>query len=990
MYYLPSLAAEAPHSQTYQDFAQELRRQGYAGQLDDSISTRLSYATDNSVYQITPQLILKPRDRADVIKVMALLAHPDFAKVQLAPRGGGSGTNGQSLHSGCLLDLSAHLNAIVDINPRLGEAIVQPGVTLAQLNSEAGKHGLKFGPSVSTADRATIGGMVSTDASGKGSCVYGKCSDHLLELEFITLGGQSWNLREWQLAKIEPDEQHYALAQLLASIHQQNRDEIKRRFPDLNREVTGYNLKQMFTGRSVNPLKLIAGSEGSLGVVTSIKVKLVPIPKHTSVCLVCYGDFYHTLCSGVELRSLKPDAIETMDKTLVQLAQQHQLGAKLGELWPRNTYASLGGINCLELSADSEIQLFSKQRKLEQILQQDIRVIHYAFADKQASRALWNLRAQAVGLLGRLDEFKQPISGLEDCAVPPESIPKFVLELSSELNRQKLAYGIYGHIDAGCLHLRPALDTRDPDYRNKLRQLSDYAYQLCCRYGGVFWGEHGKGIRSEYAPEFFGAQLYKQMQRIKRYFDPRNQLNAGKVATPMDSTAELLRLDQAPMKVSFDRQVTQSNRSYFRSAFSCNGNGLCFSSKADAQMCPSYQLTGDRVHSPKGRATLVREWLRLLSNKEFDLAQTRARRRKLSADAGPDFSHQVAQAFRGCLGCSACTSQCPVQLNIPDLRSTFFHVYHSRYKRPMRDYLINRVESLSSALAPFALICNPIISSAAGRKLAEKVGLVDLPSFDQGLKAKLKSKLRADVYSENQLQLLLANSDAHSVVLIADPYLNAYDNQPLVAAYKLIASLGWRPMILKLRALGKAAHVIGMLQSYSQRRQRNQKILQQLTRANLPIIVTEPSALYFLHEQVDAVQHPAHWLLQQALPPIKLEQESRIQLLRHCTEASRDDGRAWTQLYQHFGLQLELAHTGCCGRAGLYGHLRENQQGSKQLYQRNWERSLSDKWINLATGYSCRAYTRQLQHDLVVDHPLSYLQRLMQRHYDEQEQLSLG
>ena len=980
MYYLPRLRAEASTAKIYREFAQELKNQGHAGAIEAGVDARVAYATDNSPYQLRPQLVLKPESEEDIHTTLRLLALPRFRSVRLYPRGGGTGTNGQALGTGCVLDSSPSYNRILELDPQAAYARVQPGVTLAQLNAAAARHGLRFGPSVSTADRATIGGMIATDASGKGSCVYGKTSDHLLELKLALVGGQSWRLQSWQLENIAVEEPHFQFAHLIHNIAREHKAEINRRFPDLQREATGYNLKRMANARQINPLKLIAGSEGSLGLVTEAKLKLVPALKHLSLCVVSYNDFHHALCSGVELRALRPDAIETMDKTLVQLALGSNLSAELRELLPAS-HQYLGGINCIELSADSAQQLTKKVKALSATLARDIRVIHHGFAGSAEQRqAVWQLRSQAVGLLGRLDEYHKPVAGIEDCALPPERLPDFVLDLQLELGRRQLRYGVYGHLDAGCLHLRPALDTRAPDYRQQLRSLSDFCYQLVKNYGGVFWGEHGKGLRSAYSEDYFGAELYGQMQRIKRYFDPYNQLNSGKIATAQDSGKQLLQLDQPYLRVEADRQVSADNRAYFPSAFSCNGNGACFSSNAEAVMCPSYQLSGDRVHSPKGRADLLREWLRLLSQHEFVLSDARNRVRKLKPqNYKDDFSHNVERALHGCLGCSACAGSCPTQVNIPELRSTFLHIYYSRYRRPARDWLLTYLENSIAALAGVGAYLNPLLRSRAATALGATLGLSAIPRFDSAL----ARKLQAPVYDDTQTHFVVSSSKAQDPIILADPYTLAYDNQPLLACYRLLELLEVKPRIVKLRASGQLAHARGLLGAYRRVQQRNRRLLGQLNEAGLAVIVPEPSAYYFLREQLPEAQliSPVDYLLAQReqLPQLKLQQEADIRLLRHCNEASRNDAQQWRQLFAHFDLALELSDGGCCGRSGVYGHLSEHQANSHKLFERNWLPRLHDEQINLATGFSCRSISRELLPDLIVEHPLGYLYRLLNR-----------
>ena len=282
------------------------------------------------------------------------------------------------------------------------------------------------------------------------------------------------------------------------------------------------------------------------------------------------------------------------------------------------------------------------------------------------------------------------------------------------LDANNLAYGMFGHVDSGVLHVRPALDLCDPEQEALMRSISDQVVALTSKYGGLMWGEHGRGFRSEYGPEFFGPTLFTELRKVKGAFDPLNRLNPGKICTPLDSTAELVSVD-AVKRGTFDRQIPEVIRDSFKDALDCNGNGLCFSYDTSSPMCPSFKQTGDRRHSPKGRAGLMREWLRQLENAGINILAEETVLRKeemrlkdlvgqvfnsLGKKRGDyDFSHEVMDAMQGCLACKACSSQCPVKVDVPDFRARFMNLYYQRYLRPPQDYLVATVESYAPLMA---------------------------------------------------------------------------------------------------------------------------------------------------------------------------------------------------------------------------------------------------------------------------------------------------
>ena len=366
---------------------------------------------------------------------------------------------------------------------------------------------------------------------------------------------------------------------------------------------------------------------------------------------------------------------------------------------------------------------------------------------------IWGMRKKAVGLLGNMAGGRRPIPFVEDTAVPPEHLADYIAEFRAALDRRGLVYGMFGHVDAGVLHVRPAIDMTDPAQAPLIREISDEVVALTRKYGGVLWGEHGKGMRSEYTPAFFGP-LYPCLQQIKAAFDPHDQLNPGKIAAPADEG--LLRIDEVPTRGARERTIPAAIRESYDNALHCNGNGACYDFELDAAMCPSWKGMRERRHSPKGRASLLREWLRLLVAEGADPIEEAGRLRATPAwrtfparlvntlgkhRGAYDFSHEVKEAMDGCLACKACAGQCPIKVDVPSFRAKFLELYHGRYLRPVKDGLVAAIEHLLPLAARMPALYNLAVGSPPGRFVTRRLGLVALPrlpglSLDRELAAR--------------------------------------------------------------------------------------------------------------------------------------------------------------------------------------------------------------------------------------------------------------
>ncbi|MCO4789692.1 hypothetical protein DK293_13760, partial [Vibrio cholerae] len=625
---------------------------------------------------------------------------PEFERVTFSPRGGGTGTNGQSLTKGVVVDLSRHMNRILEINPQEGWVRVQAGVIKDQLNDAVRPHGFFFSPDLSTSNRATLGGMVNTDASGQGSLQYGKTSDHILSLQAVFADG---SLLETDLSQGLPAPNTFAAQamQVTEQVCRTKREQIVAKFPPLNRFLTGYDLKNALNEAEdrFDITRVLCGAEGSLAFITEAKLNLTPIPKARTLVNVKYDSFDSALRNAPLMVEAKALSVETVDSKVLNLAKEDIIWHSVKDLLTDVPGKEMQGINMVEYAGQDSAQINQQVAQLtarldEMIANQQAGIIGYQVCSDLASiNRIYNMRKKAVGLLGAAKGRAKPVAFTEDTCVPPENLADFIVEFRALLDSKNLAYGMFGHVDAGVLHVRPALDLCDPKQELLMREISDQVVKLVAKYGGLMWGEHGKGYRSEYGPEFFGEELFTELRRVKAAFDPHNKMNPGKICTPLDTQFELVKVSDTK-RGFYDRQIDVKVRDSFKQAMECNGNGLCFNYETSSPMCPSMKVTADRRHSPKGRAGLVREWLRQLTEQGIDILDLEKAtlessptiksmldrvRHAFSKDKEYDFSHEVYEAMNGCLACKACASQCPIKVDVPSFRSRFLNIYHSRY-----------------------------------------------------------------------------------------------------------------------------------------------------------------------------------------------------------------------------------------------------------------------------------------------------------------------
>jgi FAD/FMN-containing dehydrogenase/Fe-S oxidoreductase len=890
-----------------------------------------------------------------------------------------------------VVDVSRHMNRILEINVAERWARVQAGVVKDQLNAALAEHGLFFAPELSTSNRATIGGMISTDACGQGSCLYGKTRHHVLELTTVLLDGTVWHstpLTDKELAEVErrPDRVG-AVHRLLSGIARDQADLIDKHFPKLNRSLTGYDLAHIRENGRFNLNAILCGSEGTLGLLAEAKLNVLPIPTHSALVNVRYDSFDAALRDAQALIQFGAASIETVDSKVLGLAQNDIIWEDVRAFFPEDDGRPATGVNLVEFVGHSEEEVEAPLKRITDALAAEGTVMGrrgFTLARGHDDvKRIWVMRKKGVGLLGNMKGDKRPIAFVEDAAVPPENLADFIAEFRAALDRRGLVYGMFGHVDAGVLHVRPAIDTKDPDQQRLIREVTEEVVAIARKHGGLLWGEHGKGVRSEFSPRFFGP-LYPTLQAIKAAFDPGNQLNPGKIAAPGD--AGLLAVDGVPMKGQFDRTIPPEVRAGFDEALHCNGNGACYNWDPDDPMCPSWKGMRERRHSPKGRAQLIREWLRQLAAQGFDPVEESRRLRRTAGwrtlparlrntwtrrRGEPDFSHEVKEALDGCLACKSCTGQCPIKVDVPTFRSKFFELYYGRYLRPARDYVVGSIEYLVPWMARMPRLSNAL-ANGPGRAALRAVGLVDTPTLSVVNIDHAIAGRGVETATPSALGALDEAERARSVVIVQDAFTSYYETPLLLDLIDLIQALSFRPWLAPYRPNGKALHVHGLLGPFERTASTNAAMLRDLSAAGVPLVGLDPSmTLTYRSEYAGALDRssvPAVLLVQEwlarhreRLPAVGGGREYR--LLPHCTERTNALAavRDWSSVFATFALRLTILPSGCCGMAGTWGHEAEHRAMSEHIYSLSWAPHVAAAGTSgtlLADGYSCRSQAK--------------------------------
>ncbi len=931
-----------------QIFKDALRQRIRGDVFFDDVSRGI-YATDASNYQISPVAVVVPRDEADVrAAVETAVEHG----VSILPRGGGTSLAGQTVGESMVLDFSKYMNGVLELDVEARRVRVQPGLVRDELNAAVAEHGLHFAPDPATASRANVGGMIGNNSSGTKSILFGKTIDHVEALKVLLADGSVIELGELE-GELEGDLGRQAeITQGLRRIVDAHRDEITARFPKVMRRVGGYPLDEL-TGESFNPAKILVGSEGTLGVTLEATLRLEPLPAHTSVCVAHYGDILEAIRSVEHILPFRPSAVEILDRTVLDLARGNLEIARMRDFLEGDPEAVL----IIEFYGDTAADVADRPAAMSAELERSgLGFAWPIYLDAAEQARVWEVRKNGLGLMLGMKGERKPIPFIEDAAIPIEVLPKYVeqvLDICRELDTE---VAMYAHASVGVIHLRPILNLKRADDIERMTEIAERTFELVIHYGGAWSGEHGDGlVRSPFNQRFFGPEIYRALQDVKRLFDPRGLMNPGKIveSPPME---ENLRFGASYRAKPLPTVYRYREDGGFEAAVEmCSGVGQCRKTLGGT-MCPSYIATRDEEHSTRGRANALR------------LA--------MSGQLGPDAltSRRLVEILDLCLSCKGCKAECPSNVDMAKLKSDVMQQVYDRRGTRLRDRLIGRSAGMAATLAGrWAPILNAAQRIPSFRWLIEKTAGVHrdriLPSY-------------ASVPLKRRLSKRPAPPEAsRTVALFADTYISYHEPEIGVAAVSLLESCGYRVDLVEAGCCQRPRISHGFLRQARRDGEATLRTLDDFLKQGIPVVVLEPSCASALTddlpdliddadlgERVAAGVMMIDVFLAREIDAGRLDVElvsksEKLLIHGHCHQKALYGTAAMKRvLSRAWGGEVTEVDSGCCGMAGAFGYEKEHYELSRRIGEDRLFpaiRELDSSTCIVACGFSCR---HQIEH----------------------------
>jgi FAD/FMN-containing dehydrogenase/Fe-S oxidoreductase len=940
---------------------------GFSGEIlfDDSI--RLVYATDASVYREKPLAVAFPKNPED-IRQLILFARQH--KTSLIPRAAGTSLAGQVVGNGIVVDVSRHMNAILELNTSERWVSVQPGVVLNELNKSLAPHGLFFGPETSTADYCMIGGMVGNNACGAHSLVYGSTRDHTLEIKALLSDGSEVVFKSLG----EDDFQHkISLQTLEGEIYRQlnhilsddeNRREIAQHYPDprLRRRNTGYALDLLADswpfnpeGQELNLSKLIAGSEGTLAFITEIKLNLVDLPpKHKALVCVHFETLEASLKANLIALKYNPVAIELMDKTVMDLTKEN-IEQRKNRFFVEGDPAA---ILIVEFAENDEQSILSKASAMEAEMRAEGLGYHFPVVKGPQMKKVWELRKAGLGVLNNMPGDAKPVAVIEDAAVHPEYLPDYINDISDMLAGYGKDCVYYAHIATGELHLRPVLNLKDPNDVELFRKIAEDTASLVKKYKGSLSGEHGDGrLRGQFIPFMLGEHNYRLLEDVKNAFDPENIFNPGKIVrTPPMNTS--LRYQPGSETRHFDSIFDFSkDMGLVRATEKCNGTAQCRKTEViGGTMCPSYMATRDEKHTTRARANLLRE---ILSD---------------ASVANPFASKELYDILDLCLSCKACKSECPSSVDMTKLKAEFLQHHYDVHGLPFRSWVIAHFSKLNQVGALL-----PGLSNAFFRQPFFANAFKKFLGFAQKRSLPLLHKTTLHAWFGRYNRLPKSPAPNGRVYLFNDEFTNFNDTDIGIKAVLLLEKLGFEVVIPRHNESARTYLSKGLLRKARKIARKNVLLFSEIVAENTPLIGIEPSAiLSFRDEYPELVgkdlkakaeriamltftieEFLAKMLDEGLIDRALFTQEPRtVYYHGHCQQkaiASTEAARKVLGIPVNW--TVKEIPSGCCGMAGSFGYEAEHYDISMKIGELVLFpaiRTMPKEALLSASGTSCR------------------------------------
>ena len=950
--------------------------------LRDSLH-RIVYSTDASAYREVPYGVAYPKDEEEI---RALIAIGHDKGLDLIPRAGGTSIAGQVVGKGIVVDISRHMNRILEINSEERWARVQPGVVRDELNLACRQYGLFFSPETSTSNRCCIGGMFGNNSCGSHSLIYGSTRHHVLEAKGILADGSSEHFKEYTVGELEErfgnrfwekSNADILIERIYAQLINWAMDSttarhIENTYPDksLRRRSCGYAIDEVIEGltdtsiplqrQSINLCKLLCGSEGTLAFITEIKVDLDPIPQGVKMAICVHCDSLHkSYLANLVCLKHNPDAIELIDGHILELSRQNG-SQKANSFFVDGEPAAL---LVVELSADDNKALEAKADDLERDLTRGDGALAYSCTRVEGTKIskVWDLRKAGLGLLSGMKGDAKPVGVIEDTGVSPERLPDYLSDFDDMLARLALSCVFYGHISTGELHLRPIINMKTKEGVAKFREVAYETALLVKKHRGSLSGEHGDGrLRGEFIPLLYGDETYQLMKEVKQLWDPDGVFNMHKIVDtpPMD---EFLRLgvDKSyaisqelcaddtyfNWRAAFDEckvkeasGVSSQTHALMCSVEQCNGAGDCRkSSLFGGVICPAFKVSRDETKTTRARANVLREMLTNGWNSEVF---------ETSPCKGSVFaSEEIKTVLDSCLACKACSRECPSNVDMARLRAEILQQRFDKEGIPLRTLLISRLPSLMRLGRPVRPLYNSLISWKPSESMIK--GILHFTP-ERSLPALSKTTMRKGAERLKEVQYQKGNG--RTVYLFADEFTDQQEAGIGLKFISLLMNLGYKVEIPEHMESGRTAISKGNLKHAKRCAAYNVDMLSDLINENSPLVGIEPSCiLTFRDEYPDLVEPSKRDKAKRLASNCLLYDEfiiNEVKAGRISASSFKDDKfEVWLHGHCHQkalvgvektakmleipeGAVVHVIPSGCCGMAGSFGYEKDNYKTS--------------------------------------------------------------
>lgn len=915
----------------------------------------LAYSTDASVYQEFPLAVAIPKDLSDLKLLIRFAAQNGYT---LIPRTAGTSLAGQVVGKGIVVDVSKYFNKILELNVEEGWVRVEPGVIRDDLNLYLKTHGLMFGPETSTANRAMIGGMIGNNSCGLHSIVWGDARENLISAEVLLDDASQVTFKELsdgqlkEKLKLETREgEIYRGVNKIVS-DPESKEQILKGFPkkSLTRRNTGYALDFLVDSeRDFNLCSILAGSEGTLGIITEAKIKLIPLPpKEIGLLCIHFADMVECMEGNIVALKHGPEASELVDKYILDFTKDHPT-------YKHNRFFLKGDPEALlivEFRGETLEEISEKAHALQTDLENKGLGYAYSFITGEQTDLVWDVRKAGLGLIRNLPGDSQPVNLIEDCAVSPEDLPAYVADIQQLLNEEKVHASYYAHAGAGELHIEPFINLKSNEGKRQFRSILEKTADLVLKYNGSLSGEHGDGrLRGEFIKKVLGEDVYALLKEVKQVFDPKGVFNANKIVdTPaMDTHLRYEKEKVAEVKTYFD---FSREGGILRLAEKCSGSGDCRRSElSGGTMCPSFMATRYEEDTTRARANLLRQFL-------------------TNSQKSNKFDHEeIKEVMDLCLSCKGCKSECPSSVDVAKMKAEFLQHYYDANGSSFRTKLIanfTKSQKMASALAPVYnwsienKIVSKLIKSITGFAQGRSLPKVYSPTLDKWVRSQPKVRAQKKVY------------------LFCDEFTNYNDTPIGQKAYKLLTSLGYEVLIPEHIESGRTFLSKGFVKKAKVIANKNIRLLGSVISESTPLVGIEPSAILTLRDeyldlvedsQVEKAKSLAanSFLIEEFLVKEWEQGHIRSESFAALTQKVKLHGHCYQKAFHLVeysqkalsiipGCTVDVIPSGCCGMAGSFGYEKEHFEISNKVAELVLlpEVRKNDDALIAAPGTSCR------------------------------------